>query len=94
VVVKVVVDPALAQRALDRAVALPVTEVPCPKCPVLKIRAGARARPPEYRSRTPLVIGGSVAASGAVADLNGDGKPDIVCIGSATANLKWYENRN
>jgi hypothetical protein len=25
-------------------------------------------------------------------DLNGDGRPDIACIGSATANLKWYEN--
>jgi len=36
--------------------------------------------------------GGMGAASCAAADLNGDGKPDIVCIGSATANLKWYEN--
>ena len=24
--------------------------------------------------------------------LNGDGRPDIACIGSATSNLKWYEN--
>ena len=32
------------------------------------------------------------AAACAVADLNGDGRPDIACIGSATANLKWYEN--
>jgi hypothetical protein len=37
--------------------------------------------------------GGMAAASCAVADLNGDGKPDIACIGSASANLKWYENR-
>ena len=37
--------------------------------------------------------GGIAAASCAVADLNGDGKPDIACIGSASANLKWYENR-
>jgi len=26
------------------------------------------------------------------ADLNGDHRPDIVCVDSATANLKWYEN--
>jgi hypothetical protein len=32
------------------------------------------------------------AAACAVADLNADGRPDIVCIGSATTNLKWYEN--
>ena len=36
--------------------------------------------------------GGMAAAACAVADLNGDGKPDIACIGSATQNLKWYEN--
>jgi hypothetical protein len=36
--------------------------------------------------------GGIAAAGCAVADLNGDGKLDVVCIGSATANLKWYEN--
>ena len=28
----------------------------------------------------------------AVADLNGDGRIDLVCIGGRTANLKWYEN--
>ncbi len=34
-----------------------------------------------------------MSASGcAVADINGDGKPDIVQIGGATANIKWYEN--
>lgn len=32
------------------------------------------------------------AAACAIADLNGDGRPDLTCIGSATANLKWYEN--
>ncbi len=32
------------------------------------------------------------AAACAIADLNGDGRPDIACIGAATANLKWYEN--
>jgi aldos-2-ulose dehydratase/isomerase family protein/FG-GAP repeat protein len=34
-----------------------------------------------------------MSASGcAVTDMNGDGRPDIVMIGGATANLKWYEN--
>jgi len=34
-----------------------------------------------------------MSASGcAVADMNGDGKPDIVMIGGATHNIKWYEN--
>ena len=32
------------------------------------------------------------AAACAIVDLNGDGRPDIACIGSSTANLKWYEN--
>ncbi len=36
--------------------------------------------------------GGIAAAACAVADLNGDGKFDVACIGSATTNLKWYEN--
>ena len=35
----------------------------------------------------------SIAANScAVADLNGDGKPDNNCVGMATNNLKWYEN--
>jgi FG-GAP-like repeat len=38
---------------------------------------------------------GAVAAAGcAVADLDGDGRADIACIGSATHNLKVYLNRN
>ncbi len=37
--------------------------------------------------------GGISAASCAVVDLNDDGRPDIACIGSASANLKWYEHR-
>jgi hypothetical protein len=37
--------------------------------------------------------GGMGAAACAIADLNGDGRPDIACIGSATTNLKWYENK-
>jgi Aldos-2-ulose dehydratase, beta-propeller domain/FG-GAP-like repeat len=35
---------------------------------------------------------GIAANNCAVADLNGDGKPDIACAGTATNNLKWYEN--
>jgi hypothetical protein len=36
---------------------------------------------------------GKMAGAGcAVSDLNGDKRLDIVCIGTATANLKWYEN--
>jgi hypothetical protein len=42
--------------------------------------------------RQVLDDGGIAAAGCAVADLNGDGRPDVVCIGMATANLKWYEN--
>ena len=34
-----------------------------------------------------------MSASGCeVADINGDGKPDIIMIGGATHNIKWYEN--
>ncbi len=42
--------------------------------------------------RLPLDAGGMTAADCAVADLNGDSRPDVVCIGSRTANIKWYEN--
>jgi len=43
-------------------------------------------------SKDLLDDGGMAAAGCAVADLNGDGKPDVACIGTATANLRWYEN--
>jgi hypothetical protein len=43
-------------------------------------------------SREVLDDGGMGAAGCAVADLNGDGRPDVTCIGTATTNLKWYEN--
>jgi hypothetical protein len=43
-------------------------------------------------NRRTLDDGGISAAACAVADLNGDGRLDIACIGSATHNLKWYEN--
>jgi hypothetical protein len=36
--------------------------------------------------------GGMPAASCAAVDLNGDGSPDIACIGATV--LKWYESRN
>ncbi len=36
--------------------------------------------------------GGMAGAGCASADLNADKRMDIVCIGTATANLKWYEN--
>jgi hypothetical protein len=32
------------------------------------------------------------AACIAIADINGDGRPDIVAIGASTGNVKWYEN--
>lgn len=40
-----------------------------------------------------LVDDGDMAAAGcAVSDVDGKNRLDIVCIGTATANLKWYEN--
>ena len=43
--------------------------------------------------RREVLDGGGMAAAGCdVADLNGDGRTDIVCIGARTANIKWYEN--
>jgi hypothetical protein len=42
--------------------------------------------------RSTLDDGGMAAAGCAAADFNGDGRIDIACIGTATANLKWYEN--
>jgi len=29
----------------------------------------------------------------AIADINGDGRPDVVAVGTSTGNVKWYENR-
>lgn len=51
------------------------------------------ARDGKSWNRSFLDNGGMAAAACAVADLNGDGRQDIACIGSATANLKWYENQ-
>ncbi len=39
------------------------------------------------------ILDNQITSAGcAAADLNGDGRIDLVCIGSATANLIWYEN--
>jgi hypothetical protein len=43
--------------------------------------------------KSELDKGRVAAASCAIVDLNGDGKLDIAAIGSASANLKWYEAR-
>jgi hypothetical protein len=41
------------------------------------------------------LLDGEMAASGvAIADVNGDGRLDVVAIGSSTGNVKWYENRS
>lgn len=42
--------------------------------------------------RTTLDDGGMAAAGCVAADLNGDSRIDVACIGTTTANLKWYEN--
>ena len=44
-------------------------------------------------SKQVLDDGGMAAAACAIADFSGDGRRDIACIGSATTNLKWYENQ-
>jgi hypothetical protein len=43
-------------------------------------------------TRAMLDAGAMAAAGCTTADLNGDGRIDLACIGTATANLKWYEN--
>lgn len=43
-------------------------------------------------SRQLLDDGGMGASGCTVHDMNADGRPDVICIGSRTANLKWYEN--
>lgn len=42
--------------------------------------------------RQVLDAGGIAAADCKIRDINGDGRPDVACIGSSTGNLKWYEN--
>jgi len=43
----------------------------------------------QHQTVDPLGMSGSGCA---VADINGDGRLDMVLIGGATSNLKWYEN--
>jgi hypothetical protein len=43
-------------------------------------------------TRTTLDDGGMAAAGCTAIDLNADARVDVACIGTATANLKWYEN--
>ena len=44
-------------------------------------------------SKQSIDDGGMAGAGCAVEDLNADKRPDVVCIGTATANVKWYESR-
>jgi hypothetical protein len=46
----------------------------------------------EHWQKTVLDDGGIAAADCVIEDFNGDGKPDIACIGASTGNLKIYEN--
>jgi hypothetical protein len=47
----------------------------------------------EGRWEKKVIDEGSIAAAAcAVGDLNRDRRIDVVCIGSSTANLKWYQN--
>lgn len=67
-----------------------------------KIIAGFRGKPygvylyefdGKKWSRQIIDRGGVAAAACATADLDGDGTPDVACIGSATRNLKWYRTK-
>jgi hypothetical protein len=46
----------------------------------------------ELWDRQVLDPGGIAAADCKIRDINGDGWPDVACIGASTGNLKWYEN--
>jgi hypothetical protein len=40
------------------------------------------------------LLDNKMAASGlSISDINSDGKPDIVSIGTSTSNIRWYENK-
>jgi hypothetical protein len=66
-----------------------------------QIVAGMRGKPYQvliysnvngHWSRQILDTGTMAAAACTAVDLNADRRIDLACIGSATANLKWYEN--
>jgi hypothetical protein len=46
----------------------------------------------DFWDRQVLDSGGMAGADCKILDLNGDGRPDVVCIGASTKNIKWYEN--
>lgn len=46
----------------------------------------------QHWNKSLLDDGGMAGAGCAAGDLNGDGRIDVACIGTSTANLKWYEN--
>jgi hypothetical protein len=66
-----------------------------------QIVAGMRGKPYQvliytnvkgHWTRKILDTGTMAAAACTAIDLNGDHRLDLACIGSATTNLKWYEN--
>jgi hypothetical protein len=66
-----------------------------------QIVAGMRGKPYQvliyanekgHWTRRVLDTGTMAAAACTAIDLNGDHRIDLACIGSATTNLKWYEN--
>jgi hypothetical protein len=57
----------------------------------LSIYQATDARGHRWR-KTVLDAGGMAGADCTIADFTGDGKPDIVCIGASTGNVKLYEN--
>jgi len=47
----------------------------------------------DFKWRRQVLDDGDMSAAGCdAADLNSDGRVDLVCIGRRTANIKWYEN--
>jgi len=57
----------------------------------LSIYQATDARCQNWR-KTVLDDGGMAGADCVIGDFTGDGKPDIVCIGASTGNVKLYEN--